>query len=166
MTCIGASAAVFDMYRSICGSLYLLFPVRFRRPLSTVKTAGKLGHWGVDVQTRSREALRAEDLGPLAEGQVGGHQYGSSLVALTEDLERQFRPGRDNGTKPDSSMISRLRRDSCRWRLSRPLSSLASINSGTRAAEVVKPMDIPQGQAANPVPAPRGSCRCRCCRRQ
>ena len=39
------------------------------------------------------EPFRAKDLGPLVEGQVGGHQDGASLVALAEDLEEQFRAG-------------------------------------------------------------------------
>ena len=58
----------------------------------------------------------------------------------------------DRGTKPSSSTISRLRRESCLWRLSRRLSSLASINSWTRAAAVVNPTDIPFWQAARPSP--------------
>ena len=45
-------------------------------------------------------------------------------------------PVRDRGTKPSSSMMSRLSRVSCRCRLSRRLSSLASISSWTRAAVV------------------------------
>ena len=39
---------------------------------------------------------------------------------------------RDKGTKPSSSMISRLSRDSCFCRLSRRFSSRASISSCTR----------------------------------
>ena len=34
------------------------------------------------------EPLRAEDLGPLVEGRVGGDQDPSSLVALAEDFEQ------------------------------------------------------------------------------
>ena len=49
----------------------------------------------------------------------------------------------DRGTKPNSSMISSLSRASCRCRLSRRLSSRASMSSWTRAAAVVKPSDIP-----------------------
>ena len=49
-------------------------------------------------------------------------------------------------------MISRLSRDSCLCRFSRRLSSLASINSWTRAAAVVKPTDIPLWQAAQAQP--------------
>ena len=45
----------------------------------------------------------------------------------------------DRGTNPNSSTISRLRRDSCRRRFSRRLSSLASISSWTRAAAVLTP---------------------------
>ena len=100
---------------------------------------------GEPVQQRAGEALRAEDLGPFVEGQFGGHHDGAPHVALAEHLEEQFSaPVRDNGTKPNySSMISRFRRDSCLWRLSSRLSSLASINSCTSAAAVVKPTDIP-----------------------
>ena len=39
------------------------------------------------VQQGPGQALRAEDLGPLVEGQVGGHQDGAPLLALDEDLE-------------------------------------------------------------------------------
>ena len=57
-------------------------------------------------------------------------------------------PVLDSGTKPNSSMISRLSRESCRYRCSRRLSSLASINSWTSAAAVVKPTDIPLWQVS------------------
>ena len=36
------------------------------------------------VEECSGEPLRAEDLGSLVEGQVGGDQYGATLVALAE----------------------------------------------------------------------------------
>ena len=39
------------------------------------------------VQQGSGQPIRAEDLGPLVEGQVGGDQDRPSLVSLTEDLE-------------------------------------------------------------------------------
>ena len=39
------------------------------------------------VQQGAGQSLRAEDLGPLVEGQVGGDQERPSLVALAEDLE-------------------------------------------------------------------------------
>ena len=48
---------------------------------------------GEAVQQRAGEPFRAEDLGPLIEWEVGGHQDGAPLVALAEDLEDQFRPG-------------------------------------------------------------------------
>ena len=53
----------------------------------------------------------------------------------------------DRGAKPSSSMISRPRRESCGCRVSRRLSSLASISSWTRAAAVVKPTDNPRWPA-------------------
>ena len=45
------------------------------------------------VQQRSGEPLRAKDFRPLVEGQVGGDQDGSPLIALREDLEDQFGAG-------------------------------------------------------------------------
>ena len=49
---------------------------------------------------------------------LGGDQDGLALVALAEDLEEQFRSGGDRGTNPNSSTISRLRRDRFPRRLS------------------------------------------------
>ena len=48
---------------------------------------------GESVQERASEALRSEDLGPLVEWEVGGDQDRSTLIALAEDLEEQFRTG-------------------------------------------------------------------------
>ena len=45
------------------------------------------------VQQGAGESLRAEDLGPLVEGQVGGDQDRPSLVSLAEDLEEELRAG-------------------------------------------------------------------------
>ena len=52
---------------------------------------------GETVEQRAGEALRAEDLGPLIERQVGGDQDGAPFVALVEDLEEQFRSGAGQG---------------------------------------------------------------------
>ena len=41
------------------------------------------------VQQGAGQPLRAEDLGPLVEGQVGGDQDRPSLVSLAEDLEEE-----------------------------------------------------------------------------
>ena len=54
---------------------------------------------GEPVQQCPGEALRAEDLGPFVERKVGGHHCGSPLVALAEDLEEEFRPGRGQWDK-------------------------------------------------------------------
>ena len=89
---------------------------------------------GEPVQQGSGEPLRAEHVGPLGKRQVGGYEDGAPLVALAEDLEEQFSASPGSGTKPNSSMISRLRRDSCHCRLSSRRSSRASISSWTRAA--------------------------------
>ena len=99
---------------------------------------------GETVEECSGEPLRAKDLSPLVEGQVGGDQYGATLVALAEDLEEQLGSGLgQRGTKPSSSIMRSLRRDSFFCMLSRRRSSLASISSCTRAAAVVKPTDSP-----------------------
>ena len=45
------------------------------------------------VQQGAGQPLRAEDLGPLVKGQVGGDQDRPSLVSLTEDLEEELRAG-------------------------------------------------------------------------
>ena len=45
------------------------------------------------IQQGAGESLRAEDLGPLVEGQVGGDQDRPSLVSLAEDLEEELRAG-------------------------------------------------------------------------
>ena len=52
---------------------------------------------GETVEQSAGEPFRAEDLGPLVEGQVGGHQDGAPFVALAEDLEEEFRPGVGQG---------------------------------------------------------------------
>ena len=56
---------------------------------------------GEAVQQSAGETLRAEDLGPFVEGQVGGHHDGAPLVALAEHLEEQFSagPGKWNETQ-------------------------------------------------------------------
>ena len=52
---------------------------------------------GEPVQQRAGQPLRAEDLAPLVEGEVGGDQDGAPLAALAEGLEEQFRPGGGQG---------------------------------------------------------------------
>ena len=48
---------------------------------------------GEAVEESSGQPFRAEDLGPLDEGQVGGHQDRSTLVTLAEHLKEQLSPG-------------------------------------------------------------------------
>ena len=45
------------------------------------------------------EALRAEDLGPFVEGQIGGDHDGAPLVALAEEPEEQLGRGAEQGHK-------------------------------------------------------------------
>ena len=75
---------------------------------------------GEAVQQGPGEAFRAEDLGPLVEGKVGGDQDGAPLVALAEDLKKQLGTGAEQeGTKANSSMIGRFGRESWRCKLNR-----------------------------------------------
>ena len=55
------------------------------------------------VQQCPGEPLLAEDLGPLVEWQIGGHQDGAALVALAEDLEEQFRTG--GGQRHEAQLV-------------------------------------------------------------
>ena len=45
------------------------------------------------IQQGSGQPLRAEDLGPLVEGQICGDQDRPSLVSLAEDLEEELGSG-------------------------------------------------------------------------
>ena len=113
---------------------------------------------------RAGQAFRSKDLGPLVEGQVGGDQSSAPLVALTEDLEQQFRQILDRGTKPSSSMISSSGRPAASaTATNRCLSSLASMSSCSRAEAVVNFTLNPFGRRPDPVPGLYGSCRCHCC---
>ena len=58
------------------------------------------------VEQRGRELLVAEDLHPLAEGEVGGDDRRAPLVALGEQVEEQLAAGPLEGTKPSSSTTS------------------------------------------------------------
>ena len=99
---------------------------------------------GEPVQQRAGQPLRAEDLAPLVEGEVGGDQDGAPLAALAEGLEEQFRPGGGQGDEANSSMISRPRWNSFRCRLNSRLSSQTSSGplysfSPTRRPSAVPP---------------------------
>ena len=105
------------------------------------------------VQQCSGEPFRAEHLGPLVEGKIGGYQDGAPLVALAEYLEEEFRSGRGQGD--ESQFVDDQQAEAGKLplqRLSSRLSSRASISSWTRAAAAVKPTDIPLWQAASPSP--------------
>ena len=51
-----------------------------------------VGVVGEAVEERVGQALCSEYLGPLIEGNIGGHQGGGSLIALAEDLEEKLGP--------------------------------------------------------------------------
>ena len=67
-------------------------------PASCPRSPQNVDMVGEAVEESSGEPLRAKHLGPLVEGQVGGNQDRSSLVALAEHLEEQieFRTSRRN----------------------------------------------------------------------
>ena len=54
---------------------------------------------GEAVQQGASQALGAEDLSPLVEGEVGGRHDGTPLLALAEDLEEQFSAGAGEGNE-------------------------------------------------------------------
>ena len=58
---------------------------------------------GEAVQQRTGQPLRAEDLGPFVEGQIGGDQNGAPFVALAEDLEEEFRAG--GGSRDEAELV-------------------------------------------------------------
>ena len=96
------------------------------------------------VQQRPGEPLGAEDGGPLVEGEVGGDQDGAPFVALAEDLEEEFRAGGGPGHEAQLVDDQQPEAGQLPCRVSRRLSSRASMSSWTRAAAVVKPTDIPR----------------------
>ena len=65
----------------------MLEPVAFAVHLQDVDVVSEA------VQESAGEPFRAEDVGPLIEGQVGSDHGGATFIALAEDLEEQFRPG-------------------------------------------------------------------------
>jgi hypothetical protein len=62
---------------------------------------------GEPIQQGAGEPFGGEDLGPLVEGQIAGNQGGGAFVALAENLEQQFGPVFDGGTKPSWSTMRR-----------------------------------------------------------
>ena len=105
------------------------------------------------VQQGAGQPLRAEDLGPLVEGQIGGDQYRPSLVSLAEDLEEELSAGL--GERYEAQLV-----DDEQFEPGQPSSggsssrrsSLASISAWTSEAAVVKPTDSLLWQAASPRP--------------
>ena len=65
---------------------------------------------GQAVEDGAGQAFRAEDLGPLVEGQVRGDDHGSALITLGDDLEQQLGTGlreRDEAQFVDDEKIIR-----------------------------------------------------------
>ena len=58
---------------------------------------------GEPVKQSAGEPLRAEHVGPLVEGQVGGDQDEAPFVALAEDLEEEFRTG--GGPRHEAQLV-------------------------------------------------------------
>ena len=74
------------------------------------------------VQQGAGQPLRAEDLGPLVEGQVGGDQDRPSLVSLAEDLEEELRAGL--GEWDEAKLVDDEQLDPCQLLLEVEQSSL------------------------------------------
>ena len=115
---------------------------------------------GETVQQGPGQAFGAEHLRPLIEGQIAGHQGGAALVALAEYLEQQF--GSRFAERHEAKFVDDLA--NCLWKRSRRFSSLASINSWTNAAAVIKPTVRPFWQAARPRPRATWVFPVPCCR--
>ena len=49
------------------------------------------------IEQRGRQLLVAEDLDPLAEGEVGGDERGALLVAIGEEIEEELAAGAVEG---------------------------------------------------------------------
>ena len=92
-TAVAVRLFFVGFFRSLRGSVLpaALEPVAVAVHFQDVDVVGE------PVQQGSGEAFRAEDLGPLVEGKVGGHHDRAPLVALAEDLEEQFRAGAGQG---------------------------------------------------------------------
>ena len=86
------------------------------------------------VQQGAGQSLRAEDLGPLIEGQVGGDQDRPPLVSLAEDLEEELRAGL--GERYEAKLVDDEQLESGQSPLEVEQSPLvpASINSWTSEA--------------------------------
>ena len=66
---------------------------------------------GEAVEESSGQPFRAEHLGPLDEGQVGGHQDRSTLVTLAEHLEEQL--GASLGQGHEAQFVDDQKLESC-----------------------------------------------------
>ena len=94
---------------------------------------------GQAIEKCPGEAFGAKDLGPFIKRQIAGHQGGALFVALAKHFKQKFGPG--FGQRHEAQLVDDQQPvfASCLWKRSRRFSSLASINSWTRAAAVMKP---------------------------
>ena len=98
----------------------------------------------------SGQPLRAEDLGPLVEGQVGGDQDRPPLVSLADDLEEELRAGL--GEWDEAKLVDDEQLDPCQLlpEVEQPSLVPGLFSSWTSEVVVVKPTDSPLWQAASP----------------
>ena len=99
---------------------------------------------GEPVQQGYGEALRAEDLGPLVEGKVGGYQDGSPLVALGEGLEEQFVAGAGEGHEAQFVDDQRIQPGQLPLDIQQEPLVPGPTSLWTRPGAMVKPTDIPR----------------------
>ena len=99
---------------------------------------------GEAVEASSGQPFSAEHLGPLDEGQVGGHQDRSTLVTLAEHLEEQL--GASLGQGHEAQFVDDQKLESCEPSLQveqTPFVPGLDQLVNPRAAAVVKPTDSP-----------------------
>ena len=119
------------------------------------------------VQQGAGQPLRAEDLGPLVEGQVGGDQDRPSLVSLAEDLEEELCTGL--GEWDEAKLVDDEQLEPCQLLLEVKQPSLVPglvqlVDQRGGGGEADRQPSA--GRRRAPDRGPRGSCRSRCCRRR
>ncbi len=95
------------------------------------------------VEQGAGQPLGAEDLGPLVEQQVARRQDRVALIALAEDLEKQFRSGPGQVHEAQSIDDQKPAGGQLLLKAQQTLLVRASSNPLTSAAAVVKRTDNP-----------------------
>ena len=104
------------------------------------------------VQKGPCQTFGTKDLGPFIKRQIAGHQGGALFVALAKHFKQKFGPG--FGQRHEAQLVDDQQPVFCQLPLEaqQAFLILASINSWTKAAAVIKPTERPFWQAARPRP--------------